>query len=303
MSFSLGLFWDGPHNSTVEQSGRIVSRFSRVYLYKTDAAARPTEAAILVDVGIDPGSSYPNDPNATCESVELGPGPERTRPPNLCYQVKVEWSTTAPVPNAQSTDPTTTRTIWTLGSTIQSRYIVKDRNGEMILNSAGQPFDGGVPVDQRFGKATAVRNVDATGYDKDAIVAMSGKLNTDIYLGGDPGTVQVDVEASEKYEGDYHFWEERYTFNHKPDGWQPNPMNAGFFQKTDDAECLTRIINSDLHDGSYCSGDANDPTAPVQEPEPLLTNGKIVPIADRPDLCNFVDVDFFESFDMSTLGL
>ncbi len=359
MSFSVGLVSDGPHQSTVEQSGRIVSRYQRVYQYKTTAAARPTEASILTDVAITPGSPYPNDAHASCVSVEVGPGPERTRPPKLCYHVKVEWATT--------------RTQWTLGSTIQSTYIVEDRHGKMIVNAAGQPFDGGIPVDQRFGKATATRCVDAAGYDQNAIVAMSGKLNLYTFLGGAPGTVQVDVEASEKYEGDYHFWEERYTFQHKPTGWQPRPMNAGFFQRTDDvvydcsflfiavadddsptgyawelsthdcanpptiaeviaanaalepevpprtsggfplsydvtyegtqadtAQCLTRIINSDLA-GDCAAG--NDPTAPVQEPEPLLPNGKLVPIADRPELCNFVDVEFFESFDFNTLGL
>lgn len=360
MSYTLGLFTDGPHNSTVEQSGRIVSKYTRTYLYKTTSTTRPTEEAILLDVAIQPGSPFPNDPNATCQSVEIGPVSERTRTPNLAYIIKIEWATNAPVPNVVSTDPATTRTIWTLGSTIQSQYIIEDRQGVMILNAAGQPFDGGVPVDMRFGKATATRNITAIGYDQDAIVAMSGKLNLYTFLGGSPGTVQVDVEASEKYEGDYHFWEERYTFNHKPTGWQPRPMNAGFFQRTDDvtydcdftfdavadtdsptgftweltssdcanpptvadvilsegypagdsatytdtqtdtAHCLTRIINSDL--AGDCT-DSNDPTAPVQEPEPLLPNGKLVPIDDRPSLCNFIDVDFFAYHDFALFYL
>lgn len=303
MSFSIGLWSDGPNNSEVnfQQGGRITSNYTRTYLYKTDAGTRPTDAAIVTDLAIVPGSPHPDDANATCYRVEIGPGPERTRQPHLAYLVKVDWSTLAPVPNTVSTDPTTMRTLWSLSATIQQRYIVRDRNGVMILNSAGQPFDGGIPVAVRLGTAVAKRNITAAGYDQNAVLANSGKLNSATFLGGAAGTIQVDITASEKYEGGYHYWEETFSFAYDPLGWQPKPMNAGFFQRSSDPYCdgLSRIINSDLY--GACSG--NDPTAPVQEPEPLLISGLVVPIADRPGSCNFVTVDAYASFDFTTLGL
>ena len=298
MSFSVGLWSDGPNDSIVnfQSGGRITSNYTRAYLYKTDAASRPTDAAIVTDIGISPGSPHPDDANATCHKVEVGPGPEKTRPTHLAYLVKVEWSTLSPLPNTVSTDPTTMRTLWTLGATIQQRYVIKDRNGNMILNSAGQPFDGGIPVAVRLGKAVATKNRTASGYNKNTVMAYSGNLNSVTYLGAAPGTLQVDIEAQEKYEGGYHYWEEKYTFAYDPLGWQPKPMNAGFFQLT--GYGLQRITNGDL-------GDDNDPTAFVQEPEPLLPDGTIVPVgaSSRPSLCNFISVDYFSTSDFNSFSL
>ncbi|MBS3928118.1 MAG: hypothetical protein KGZ65_06750 [Sphingomonadales bacterium] len=294
MAFSVQWLVDGPNTSRIEQSGRIVSKYKRTYLYKTDAASPPTDAQITTDVGIAPGSPHPDDANATCQSVEISHGVGPTKCPHFARHVVVEWATNAPVPNTVSTDPTTMRTRWSLAPTIQQRYIVRDRNGAMIVNAAGQPFDGGIPVAVRLGTAVARRNVTAAGYNQNTVLANSGKLNSTTFLGGAAGTIQVDISAEEKYDGGYHYWEEVYTFAYDPLGWQPKPMNAGFFQKG--TYGLTRIINSDLDD-------TNDPLAPVQEPEPLLPDGTLVPVDDRPGLCNFITVDAYGSMDFSTFGL
>lgn len=296
MAFSVQWLVDGPNNSHIEQGGRIVSKYKRTYLYRTDAASPPTEAQIVADVGIVPGSPHPNDSNATCQSVEISHGVGPTKCPHFARHVAVEWSTIAPAPNTVSTDPTTMRTIWSLGATIQSRYIVQDRNGVMILNSAGQPFDGGVPVAVRLGTAVARRNITASGYNKNTVLAYSGKLNSATFLGGAAGTVQVDVTAEEKYEGGYHFWAETFQFAYDPEGWQPKPMNAGFFEIRSGK--LERIRNQDVDPTTTV-----DPEGLVQEPEPLLESGAIVPLASRPASCNFIEVDAYGTFDFTTLGL
>ena len=297
MAFSVGFWSDGPHKSEVSDHGRIMSRYREQYLYKTDVAypTRPTQAQIAADIGIFPGTPYINDPNATCQAVEIVAGPVKTKQPHLAYVVTVEWATYAPLPNQVSTDPTTMRTIWTLRPTILSRYIVKDRFGVMIQNAAGQPFDGGIPVDVRLGVAIARKNRDAAGYNYNNVLANSGKTNSATFLGAAPGTLQVDIESEEKYEGSYHYWTETYTFAYDVLGWNPKPMNAGFFQLA--SGLLTRITNKDL-----------DPAAnedPVQEPEPLLASGVIVPpnLASRPSLCNFIEVDYFAQMNFASFGL
>jgi hypothetical protein len=294
MAFSVNWLVDGPNNSAVEQSGRIVSKYKRNYLYRTNAATPPTESQIVSDVGIFPGAPHPNDVNATVQSVEISHGVGPTKCPHFARHVAIEWATNAPVPNTVSTDPTTIRTTWSLSATIQQRYIVKDRLGVMILNAAGQPFDGGIPVAVRLGTAVAKKNFTAVGYDKSLVLAKSGQLNSVTYLGAAIGTLQVDLTANEKYEGGYHFWEQVATFAYDPLGWQPKPVNAGFFQ-IDGYDQLKRIINSDL-------GDPNDPTAPVQEPEPLMPDGSLVPVYARPGSCNFVTVNAYDSFAFASLG-
>lgn len=298
MSFSVGLYSDGPNVSEVnfQQGGRITSNYTRTYLYKTDVGTRPTDAAIVTDIGIDPGSPHPGDSNATCHRVEIGPGPERTRPPHLAYLVKVDWSTLAPLPNTVSTDPTTMRTQWSIAPNIQQRAIIRDSSGSLILNAAKQPFDGGIPVAVRLGTAVAKRNVTASGYNQNTVMANSGKVNSATYLGAPAGTLQVDISATEKFEGGYHYWEETYTFSYDPLGWQPRPLNAGYHLLRDGK--VERIRNKDVEPTTLI-----DPAGYVQEPQPLLTSGAIVPIADRPTLCNFVTVSYFGTMDFSTFGL
>ena len=296
MSYWVNLFADGPHSSEIEQSGRIVSDYSRVYQYRTDMLTRPTEQQIVTDIGIVPGSPFPNDPNATCKKVTIGPGPTPSRPPFLCYHVAVEWATNAPVPNNVSTDPTTMRTGWKISSTAAQHYIVKDRDDEMILDAAKHPFDGGIPVELRLGVAVATTRVNASSFNQNSVFANNGKLNSTAYLGAAAKTLQVNVEASEHFEGSYHFWMVTYTFTYDPRGWQPKPMNAGFWHLVSGEP--KRILNEDIGDTvAATKGDY------VLEPQPLTNAGAVVPIASRPSGCNFIEVDYWDTFDFSTLNL
>jgi hypothetical protein len=297
MAWWIGLD-DFSGTSAVESgSGKCTSTYMRKYLVRTDEGSFQSEAAVASAVGIARGAPLDTDANAICNKVTIGPGPTKTRVPFLAYFATYEFSTAATAPEDDDNDPTTTRTVWSIAPQIQSRYIIRDRNGDLIVNAAGTPFDGGIPVDVRLGSATARRNKDAAGYDKDAVLGNSGKLNSVTYLGGAPGTVQVDISAEEKYEGGYHYWAETYTFSYDPQGWQPKPVNAGFFQRASiGSDTLVRITNGDI-------GDTVDPDAPVQEPEPLDDDGILVPVADRPDNCTFVEVDYFGTMDFADFGL
>lgn len=301
MAWAIGLV-DFSGKSEVQSDGRCVASYMRKYLVRTDAAVMQPESVVAAAVGITRGSPIASDPNAICNSVEITPGPVPTRPPFLAYFATYQFSTATVAPEDDDDDPTTSRTLWSISPQIQSRYVIRDRNGKLIVNTAKQPFDGGIPMDVRLGSATATRRKDAAGYDRSTVLANSGKLNSVTFMGGAPGTVQVDISASERYEGAFHFWEETYTFAYDPQGWQPKPISAGFFQRlsidpmSPNYDKLKRIINSDI-------GDTNDPTAGVQEPEPLNAAGVIVPIADRPDACVFVTVELFDEMDFEDFGL
>lgn len=280
----------------VQADGRCVRTYMRKYLVRTDSPVWLNEKQVAQLVGINRGSPLADtDQNAICKSAEITPGPVPTRVPFLAYYATYEFATNAPLPKEDDDDPVSTRTVWSIAPQIQSRYVIRDRNDELIVNTAGQPFDGGIPVDVRLGSVTARRFVDAAGYNKSAVLGNSGKLNSTTFLGAEPGTLQVDISASEKYEGKYHFWEETYTFSYDPQGWQPKPISAGFFQKIDGQ--LVRITEGDLDD------EAADPTGKVQEPEPLTVTGALVPVASRPSGCYFVEVDYFDTMDFNLFNL
>jgi hypothetical protein len=294
-------------DSSVESNGRIVNTYSRTYQYKTNSMTRPTEADIIADIGIVPGSPYDNDPNATASKVRIGPGPEMTRPPYLCYHVQITWATNAPLPAENSTDPTTRRILWSIRPSSQSTYIIKDRLGKLIVNSVGQPFDGGIPVDVRYGMAIAKRSIADADFDKSSVVGLSGRINDRPYLGGAAGTVQVDIDAEQRYEGAFAFWDVTYTFNYRPDGWQPKPANVGFFWKVPFTGKLEVITVADLNDASTSTDKVQEPEPlyddAAEASDPLKVSGTVVPYSDRPDGCSFVTVDFYEEYDFSLFGL
>lgn len=296
MAWSVGWVDFKFHSAVKQGEGRCTSDYMMKWLVRTDSPTFPTPQAIAAAVGITRGSPFATDPNATCYDVDISPGPVMTRPPFLAFFVTAMWATNATNPADDDDDPTTTRTIWTISPQIQNEFIVKDKNDKLIVNTVGSPFDGGISVDVRRVKATARRNIDAAGYDKSTVLANSGKLNETTYLGGAPGTVQVDISAEEHYEGAFHFWSETYEFSYNPRGWQPKPANVGFFRK--DGSDILRITNEDV-------GDTNDATKadPVQEPEPLKEDGTIVPVADRPDDCVFVDVEYYEEAEFADFNL
>jgi hypothetical protein len=289
--------------STIGQDGRITKSYKHKYLYRTTAGSRPTFADIAADLGIAPGSPYADDLNATAGNAEIEH--LMTRPPHCAAEVTIVWSTNNPVPAEDSTDPSTVRTLWDLQTIIQQRYITKDRNGKLIVNSAGQPFDGGVPADVRLGQATAKLKVLTASFDKSIVMKHSGKLNSSTFLGAAAGTLQVDISASQAVEGSYDFFNVTYVFTYDPLGHQPKPANVGFFWKVPFTGEITPITVADLEAGS------TDPTR-VQEPEPLYdaaaeaadpthVEGTVVPYSDRPDGCSFVSVDYYDTMDFATL--
>lgn len=297
MAWQIGLLEFGA-KAVVNSDGRCVRTYTRKYLVRTDSATLEWEGAVAAAVGIDRGAPLSEDPNAICRSVDIGLGPTMTRPPHMAYVASYEFSTDATLPDSNDDDPTTRRTIWSISPQIQSRYVIRDRLGKLIVNTAGSPFDGGIPVDVRLGSVTAKRNKLAAGYDVGSVLANSGKLNSVAFLGGDPGTVQVDISAEEKYEGAYHFWAETFTFSYDPLGWQPKPVNVGFYRlRALGSDVQVRITNVDL------DPDSDDPEGKVPEPEPLDEFGLIVPVASRPDSCIFVEVDYFDTMDFDDFGL
>lgn len=284
---------NGPHSAIVQPNGRLVRKYQRSYWVGTDKSTVPTESEVMDALGIDPGSPYENDLNATCRGI-TSLTQKVTRPPHCAFDVTVEWSTDAATPNEIDTDPSTMRVVWGTRPRVEPRHITKDRNDDAILNSAGSGYDGGIPVNERLGTAIAKRTIAYADYDSEAALANSGKLNSLTYLGAAPGTLQVDIETQERWQGAYHFVDEVYTFYYDPEGHQPKPADAGFFWKVPFTGKLLPITLGDLQDEPN--------TTKVPEPE-CLKNGIPVKYADRPDECQFLTVLHFPEMDFADFGL
>lgn len=269
----------------VESDGRLVKEYNDTWKLISDTAS--TRDAAAAALGVLPGAPHSEWPAATCDRIN--PVRLMTKAPYETYHVNLHYSTIAVVPeDTSSTAPELRRVKRRLGNQEQQHFIQKNSSGTAILDAAGSPFDGGVPVTDRFGQWVWERDeLHSSLASVAALCSLTGSTNYDVFMGKPIGTLQIEIVAEEKYEGSYHFWTITYTVSYNPDGWNPGPLNAGLWQKV--GGLRKRILEDD--------------GKPAQEPQPLTTAGAVVPVASRPAGCNFITVTHFPTLVYSTLGL
>jgi len=283
MAFTFAITADTT-NVDVSPVGKITRTHNRTYLAKSNSISFVSSYEVAVALGLNAGDPHPADSYALVRKIN--PVRKMTRTPYQAWDVDVEWSTETDEEQL-SADPMDRRVIRSESTSDQTRYITKDRNGKMIQDTAGSPFDGGIPVNVKLASMVFTRNElhDAEYYVGKANT-LSGYLNSTPFAGAAAETLLLDVQATETFEGNYHYWVVTYTMTHDPAGWQPSPLNAGMFKLVSGKR--VRITENG---------------APSNEPTPLDAAGAVVPVANRPDSCIFVEVDYYDTMDFSLLGL
>lgn len=268
-------------NVDVSPIGKITRTHNRTYLAKSTSTTFVSSYEVAVATGFNAGDPHPLDAYALVRKIN--PVRKMTLVPQA-WDVSIEWSTEI---TTEAQNPIDRRVIRSESTSDQTRYITKDRNGVMIQDTAGSPFDGGIPVNVKLPAMVFTRNeTHDTQYYVGKANTLSGLLNSAAFAGAAAGTLMLNVQANEIYEGEYHYWAVTYTMSYDPLGWQPNPLNAGMYKLVSGKR--VRITEN----GS-----------PASEPTPLDASGAVVPVATRPDSCIFVDVDYYDTYDFALLDL
>lgn len=282
MAYTVALTSDAM-NADVSPVGKVTRTHTRTYLVKSDSTTFQSAYEAAVALGFSAGDVHPADPYALVRKIS--PVRKMTLVPQA-WDITVEWSTEVTEEQLAAT-PWDRRVIRSESTSDQERFITKDRNGKMIQDTAGSPFDGGIPVNVKLGSMVFTRNeIHDSQYYVGKANTLSGYINSTAFAGAAAGTLMLNVQATETFEGDFHYWVVTYTMTHDPLGWQPNPLNAGMYKLVNGARI--RITENG---------------APSSEPTPLDAAGAVVPVANRPDSCIFVDVDYYDTMDFSLLGL
>lgn len=288
MSFSVDIIEDS-HADTMASDGKPVRTYKRKYLLSSDSGSfvgcHAAREGFTSQTGIEKWySSHPENTGAVCMNVVTTR--HSTAPPHQKWDVDVDWTTDAPKMDEQ--DPALRRWMRKVNTSEQQRHVFRDRDDNLIVDSAGSPFDGGVPVNVRLPTITWTHNVAWSDYDLTRPILLSGRLNSDYFLGCDPGTLLLDVTADEAWEGnDFHYVKETITVTFDPLSWQPKPANAGLFEIVDGKR-------------ERCTDDTG---VPATEPQPLYENGSMVPVENRPDDCTFITVQYYYTTAFSDLNL
>ena len=271
----------------VSSDGRLVKTYKRKYRC-SNPGAYLTLDLVAVTLGAVPGSVHPDYPAAQAKKISIDRMFHQT--PYYDWEVGIDYSTDTVKFAENPMDRPVKRRVFT---TETQRSIFKDRNGNMILDAAGCPFDGGVQVNHHQPTIVWQRNEDNASFDLAGFLSLSGSINSDTFAGCAPETLLLVATADETFENSYQYWACTYTIIYNDLGWQPQPVNAGLYER-DGSGGLRRI---ETEDGQ-----------PAQDPQPLYaassgTPGKVIPLSGRPASCNFIKVDHASAIGFSSLSL
>lgn len=204
--------------------------------------------------------------------------------PYCAWDVGLRWSTVAPPKKEDDDNPLNERVKRFWSTSEHTLYVYKDRNGDMIVNSAKQPFEGGVPITVKLPTMVYERN--EASFSGAFATQWANSLNQYAYSGAEPKTLKLDISGEEAFQGDYVFWKVRYEMAYFPLGWQPLPLDAG----------LNQVVSGEL---TPC---LDVHLQPVTSPVPL-SGGVQIDIADLPEAAQFIEVDIFPLQRFQDLGL
>lgn len=278
----------------ITSEGKLVKNYHEKYLCKNPTYI--TTDQVYTDAGITFGSAYRNYHLAFTKKVKIDRLFHKDDP-NHAWHADYDYSTDVVQFAENPIDRPTKRKIY---STEVQRVIFRDADGQIILNAAGDPPDGGVPVNHHMPTMSWERNEDSATFDIPTFSVLSGKVNSDTFAGFDPGQLLLVASSDESWESTYHFWKSSYVMYGNNQGWQPQFVNAGYFKKIYTTSGGTTTVSTKRITG--------DDGQPVDEPQPLygFSNpkpGSLVPIANRPDDCNYIKVTYNGSIAFSSLNL
>lgn len=185
-------------------------------------------------------------------------------------------------------DPTNDEILVSWTSEIYQELVRVDRDGDAVVNSAGDPFVDPVPTRDAIHLIAKIKaNISSA---PDWIVAFQNAVNdAEITIGGltiAVGLARVQrIEIGErKKRGNATYYPLSYEVHIHKDGWRLKPLDAGF-RKLDGTD---RVQIRDKDD--------DEPTTPV----PL--NGSGQPIANpTPDNAHFLDFTVYDELSLSAL--
>jgi hypothetical protein len=220
--------WKGRRGETAEN---ITGRHTRVFVVQSGDFTLGSES-VQAAAGVPRlGDTYVDangNTDVTCVCVLVRPEQDNLDPG--VWRVYAEYTTDAVVtPTLMPCNIS-----WTLERFTRAIYL--DLNGAAILNSAGDPFDPPVIVDDSRLVCRVTRN--ELSYPLNAALAYKDAVNSDAFLsiivaGAPiaPGLVKmanIGADLVNPLTGRFRYWRVTYEMHVQLRGWQPKVLDAGF---------------------------------------------------------------------------
>jgi hypothetical protein len=263
-----------------------IRTYSDTHLLITD-----TKTDDQYDIGSHPdvpviGETHPGDASAWCISVEP-----------RCVEGYRGWHVTTTYSSEvqlDSADPTDDAAVITWSGEQFQIVAVFDRNDDLIVNSAGDPFDPPLMADDSHFVVNVSKNmasVPATILNyQDAVNSGSFTVDGVTIAAGLAKMQRVSIGQVQR-RGSDTFRVVEFEIHLRRDGWKLTALDAGFRERTAGGppDGIKNIKNPD---------DGENVTAPV----PLDGSGGAL-LDPSPTNCQFLEFDYYKTADFSSLPL
>lgn len=197
--------------------------------------------AFLTDIGADqhPDSPYIWYVSGTYATAPRGEGGQEFA--NSSQPVADEGDT----PETQSpasvpSTPTARAPAWKFGFDSAEEVLDRDKDGTLIVNSAGLPFDPPLKRDRR--RLVFSITVFRAKFSVVSAMATIDGVNAAAWRGCPERTARVTgLDASAKYEQGTYCWEIAFQVTIKPDTWDRKILDAGFVERISEGG-ITRYV-------------------------------------------------------------
>ena len=232
------------------------------------------------------GDAHPEDSIALCTDIDAKVvGSE----PNV-WTVSCKYTNDLPEDSIDDDDPTSQRPDQSWGSDDFSRFVSEDRDGNAILNTAGDRYEEPIEVVDSFPVLTVTRN--RNSFNVATAYAYNNSVNSDTYRGAAPGTLRVKITATERWKGDAPYWETSYVFRYNPHGWQPKVLESGLYQMWNSNKLPCTEKGAEAYDSD-----------PVTHPVPLDVNGRQIDPANLPGNAYYTTWNTLPELSYAALGV
>jgi hypothetical protein len=229
------------------------------------------------------GSVHPDDSGAWCTDLEV-----QNTNPWKGWTVTAQYSTEREL----STTPTNDPAIITWSSEQFQRVAAFDKNGNAIVNSAGDPFDPPNMMDDSRRVVSVTKNLSAV---PSWILTYQDAVNSDsftvdgITIGVGLAKMQSVTVGEEQSRNGTAFRTVNFIMHLQKSGWLLEPLDAGFREIDYTSSSLINILNP---------GDGERPSAPV----PLDGAGRALAEPSTTN-CVFLSFSVYETKAFSSLPL
>lgn len=228
------------------------------------------------------GSVHPEDAGAFCTTLTV-----ENSDPWMGWTVTAEYSSEFTLAENPTNDPA----IITWGSEQFQRVVIVDKDGDAVVNSAGDPFDPPIMADDSRRYVTVTKNLSNV---PTWILNYQDAVNSDTFtvdgvsVGIGIAKMQSVTVSTVQSRNATNFRQVTFTMHFQPNGWHAKPLDAGFRQ----------VVYGGGIENIRNEGDDELPAAPV----PLDGAGQAL-ASPSPATCVALDFTVYNELPFSSLPL